>query len=182
MRLLKTLPLLTILALALSPVLAQEEDEKKERKVYPMPDFSVESLDGKRVDSEDLKGQVVLLDIWATWCRPCLASAPELDRIYQDYREDGLKMFGIAVQSGSEEKVKATAKKFGMSYPIVMWNEHLAERIQGIQSVPTYILIAQDWTVAQLYVGATPIAKIRKDVEKLLGSAATGPKSGKKSR
>jgi thiol-disulfide isomerase/thioredoxin len=137
-------------------------------QTYAMPDFQAEALDGRQVDTKALHGQVVLLDLWAVWCAPCIQSAPALDRMYRDLRDEGLEMVGIAVQSGTAEKVKAAAAKLGMTYPVILWNTDLAKKIKGIEAVPTYILINQDWQVEKIFVGATAPAVLRDSVERVL--------------
>ncbi len=147
---------------------ARAEEAAGGSEVYPMTEFTVHSLDGRLLDSKAMRGKVVLIDIWATWCSPCLFAMPELNRIYTDFRGRGLEMVGIAVDSPAEE-VPKVAEKFGMTYPVVLWNQHLAERIKGIQTVPTYILIAPDWTIHKLYVGATNPKHLRREIEGMLG-------------
>jgi len=148
-------------------------------QTYAMPDFQAEALDGRLVDTKELHGQVVLLDLWAVWCAPCIQAAPALDRMYRDLHDEGLEMVGIAVQSGTAEKVKAAAAKLGMTYPVILWNTDLAKKIKGIEAVPTYILINQDWQVEQIFVGATAPSVIRERVESAL---ARRPKSNGNTR
>jgi len=143
---------------------------------YPMAEFSIKDLGGNTLDSQQLRGKVVLIDLWATWCGPCVAATPLLDEAYSDLKEKGLVMIGIAVPpKASPEEVLATARRIGMNYPVAIWNEHLAERIQGLRAVPTYILIAPDWTIHKLWVGATPPGQIRREIERLLAAPAATP-------
>jgi len=136
---------------------------------HPMAEFSLKDLAGTTFDSQELRGKVVLLDLWATWCGPCVAAAPLLDQAYHDLKPRGLEMIGIAVPpKASPEEVQAAADRIGITYPVAIWNAELAERIQGLRAVPTYILIAPDWTIAKLWVGATPPGQIRREIERLL--------------
>ena len=160
---------LLLLLLAMPLTLAQRADQDAERaQTYAMPDFQAEALDGHQVDTKALHGKVVLVDIWAVWCAPCIQSAPALDRMYRELRDQGLEMVGIAVQSGTAEKVKATAAELGMTYPVILWNPELAKKIKGIEAVPTYLLINQDWQVEKIFVGATAPAVLRDSVERVL--------------
>ncbi len=160
---------LLLLLLAMPLAMAQGADQDADgATVYVMPDFQAQALDGRQVDTEKLHGQVVLMDIWAVWCAPCIQAAPALDRMYQDLRDQGLEMVGIAVQSGGAEKVKAAASKLGMTYPVILWDQELAKKIKGIEAVPTYILINHNWQVEQIFVGATAPGVIRDSVERAL--------------
>jgi len=143
---------------------------------YPMAEFSITDLAGNTLDSQQLRGKVVLIDLWATWCGPCAAAGPMLDQAYRDLKGKGLEMIGIAVPpKASPEEVQAAAKRIGITYPVAIWNQHLAERIQGLRAVPTYILIAPDWTIHKLWVGATPPGQIRREIERLLAAPAAAP-------
>ncbi len=160
---------LLLLLLAMPLAMAQGADQDADgATVYVMPDFKAQALDGRQVDTKKLHGQVVLLDIWAVWCAPCIQAAPALDRMYKDLRGQGLEMVGIAVQSGAAEKVKAAASKLGMTYPVVLWDQELAKKIKGIEAVPTYILINHDWQVEKVFVGATAPGVIRDRVVRAL--------------
>jgi thiol-disulfide isomerase/thioredoxin len=149
------------------------EPDPKATAPYPMPEFSITDLGGNTLDSQKLRGKVVLIDIWATWCGPCVAAGPLLDQAYRDLKGKGLEMIGIAVPpKSSPDEVQAAARRIGITYPVAVWNQHLAERIQGLRAVPTYILIAPDWTIHKLWVGATPPGQIRREIERLLAAPA----------
>jgi thiol-disulfide isomerase/thioredoxin len=162
---------LLVALLTLAGALAQNNPDAD--NTLAMPDFQAKALDGSQVDTTKLRGQVVLLDIWAVWCAPCIQSAPALDRMYQELKPEGLEMIGIAVQSGTEEKVRSTASKLGMTYPILLWDDELAKKIKGIEAVPTYILVNRDWRVEKIFVGATKPSMIREHVERALAEAPT---------
>jgi len=165
---------LLLLSLVGSLALAQGTETGTEAsRTYAMPDFQAQTLDGHQVDTREMHGQVVLLDLWAVWCGPCIQSAPALDRMYRDLHDQGLEMLGIAVQSGTAEKVKAAARKLGITYPVILWNQDLAKKIKGIEAVPTYILINQDWQVEKIFVGATAPGVIREHVESALARKRT---------
>ncbi len=160
---------LLLLLLATPLALAQSADQDGDgATVYAMPDFKARALDGRQVDTKELHGHVVLVDIWAVWCAPCIQAAPALDRMYQDLRGQGLELVGIAVQSGAAEKVRAAASKLGMTYPVILWDQELAKKIKGIEAVPTYILINHDWQVEKIFVGATAPGVIRDSVVRAL--------------
>jgi thiol-disulfide isomerase/thioredoxin len=177
MRRVTILALLTLLLAAVPrPGRAEgpEPGAPEAAELPPMPEFRVAALDGRTLDSRDLRGQVVLLDLWATWCGPCLWAAPQLDRIYGDFKDRGVEMIGIAVDSGSAQEVAKAAKAYGMTYPVTLWSEELAEKIQNLRALPTYILIAPDWTVHRTWVGPVSPKVLRREIESLLGDEPEG--------
>jgi thiol-disulfide isomerase/thioredoxin len=175
---LRSLAVLLLTGLLLpGPAVAQAEGEDQADRANRMPDFQAPSLDGQIVDTSKLHGRVLLVDVWATWCAPCIHAAPVLDRMYRDLRDEGLEMIGIAVQSGPADKVKAVVGKLGMSYPVVLWNQDLAAKIKGLEAVPTYILVNQNWEMETIFVGETAPSVLRGHVERLL-SVESPPEDG----
>jgi len=89
------------------PLVANDSGAGSAMEGKPVPAFTLEDLSGKEVSSESLKGSAYVLDIWATWCGPCLASLPHLDQMYKDYQGKGLKFFAI-----DEQEAKGDVEKF----------------------------------------------------------------------
>jgi thiol-disulfide isomerase/thioredoxin len=94
----------------------------------------------------ELRGKVVLIDFWATWCPPCVAEAPQLVETYKKYHERGLEIIGISLDQNREALEKFT-KENGMTWPQFFdgkgWNNEFAQRF-NIQSVPTMWLFGRD--------------------------------------
>ncbi len=91
---------------AFSPPGARALDETP-AEGNPAPPFSLTSLDGTQISASDLKGSVVVLDFWATWCPPCVASLPRLDDLFQNLKDPSLKIFAV-----NEAEDKETVRKF----------------------------------------------------------------------
>lgn len=84
----------------------------------PAPDIRMKTLDGRTVRLSDLKGKVVLLDFWATWCGPCRESIPAIQRIYAKHKDKGFEVMGIALERDSGAQLPGFAREMGMTYPI----------------------------------------------------------------
>jgi thiol-disulfide isomerase/thioredoxin len=116
------------------------------------PAFRGVSLDGKVYSSADLKGKVVLLDFWATWCGPCKRSMPITEKLYEDYKSKGFLVLGIDVGEKRDvvEKFMATSP---FNYPVIMGDEAGMTTAYAVNLFPTFVLIGADGKVASHQFG-----------------------------
>jgi peroxiredoxin len=119
----------------------------------PAPDFSLTTLEGETLTLSDLKGQVVLLDFWATWCPPCREEIPGFIALQEKYGDRGLTVVGISVDDAGRETVAAFVEKNKMNYPIVMSDGKVEEAYGPIMGIPTTFLIEQRGRIVGKYVG-----------------------------
>jgi len=134
----------------------------------PTPPFLVTDLDGKPVSTAQLRGKVVIVNFWATWCPPCRAEIPDLIALQSKYK-NGLQIIGVSVdEDASPEDVKAFAKQFGMNYPIVM-GASIAKEYGGIPALPTSFVVNKDGGVVQKHMGMLKPSEIEAEVRALLG-------------
>jgi RNA polymerase sigma factor (sigma-70 family) len=122
--------------------------------VLPWPEvgepfsFALSTTDGKRLSSRDLKGHVVLLDCWATWCSPCMALMPELKAFYEKWHKDGLEIVGISFEKHAENVAKA-CKSQNLPWPQV-WvpsddqTRNLWQEANRLEALPRLLLIDRD--------------------------------------
>lgn len=140
----------------------------------PGLEFRVQSLDGKAYDLAELKGKVVLLDFWATWCGPCRKEMPDLDKLQDEYRDSGLVLLGLDVGE-DRETVENYVKKSSVSHAIALTNGTSMVSAYRISALPTYILIGRDGTVIDTQVGSAGPEALRS----LLAKAGLKPGDGK---
>lgn len=95
-------------------------------------------LDGVRFTLDELRGQKVVLNFWASWCGPCRAEMPELARFHRDYPE--IPMIGLAVDSGDEAKVRGAAQALSMSWRVALADSRLT-RAWEVESLPTTVIL-----------------------------------------
>jgi thiol-disulfide isomerase/thioredoxin len=131
------------------------------------PHFVLTRLNGSSWRLQDHQGQVVLINLWASWCGPCREEIPGLVRLFRKDGPKGLEVVGLSLDVGDRQKVMAFAKQFQVPYPIVL-PEPMSQLADTVESVPTTILVDRDGRVAKTYVGAVQGAVFAADVEELL--------------
>jgi cytochrome c biogenesis protein CcmG, thiol:disulfide interchange protein DsbE len=133
------------------------------------PQFSVTDLNGNVVSSQSLRGKIVLVDFWATWCVPCESEIPHLVEWQKQHAADGLQVVGISMDDTSAP-VKAYVAKHGMPYPVAMADDRTIAAFGGVLGLPANILIARDGHVIAKHVGVTDINQLQKEVEQALAA------------
>ncbi|MGH2571352.1 MAG: TlpA disulfide reductase family protein [bacterium] len=143
------------------------------------PDFTLEKLGGGTVKLSSLRGKVVLIDFWATWCRPCIASIPHLNSLYATHHKDGLEILGVSLDRGQgaqtgREVVEAFSRTTRMDYPVLMGSQATAASFGGIQAIPTAFLIDREGRIRNRYVGMQAPAVMEAAVAALLAEIPSG--------
>lgn len=132
----------------------ESASEKEEKNVVPSIDFTLKDQYGQEHKLSDYKGKTVFLNFWATWCPPCKAEMPDIQKIYETYETEGeeaLVVLGVASPNsggeGSEEEIKAFLEENGYTYPVLMDTTGEIFGAYGITSYPTTFMIDRDGNV-----------------------------------
>jgi thiol-disulfide isomerase/thioredoxin len=137
----------------------------------PVKDFSVQTLDGRRLTAADLRGKVTVINFWATWCPPCKAEIPDLIALQERYR-DHLVIIGVSEDEGPVAEVQRFAAEHRINYPIVMTTEELRQAFPGVTALPTTFVLDRDVRLAQKHVGLLNPATTEHEMLALAGLAA----------
>lgn len=130
------------------------ENPRRARENYA-PDFSFTSLQGEYISLEELRGKVVVLDFWGTWCPPCVESVPELRNMYKRYsKEASFVLLGIS-SDGDEDVWREFTEKNKMVWPQYLDHDRRIQRAFGVRSFPTYIVIDHEGIVQYQSVGTS---------------------------
>lgn len=134
---------------------------------FPAPDLQLTDVDGNVAALTDYRGQVVLVNNWATWCPPCRAEMPTLQAYFQDHRQQAFTLIGIEAGDAGAE-VAAFAAEYGLTFPI--WLDPQNESLRGFYnaSLPNSYVIDREGTVVLGWTGAISREMLEKHVTPLL--------------
>jgi thiol-disulfide isomerase/thioredoxin len=131
------------------------------------PDFTLENASGQPVTLSQLRGNVVLVNFWATWCAPCRVEIPMLVALEQKYRDRNLKLLGIALDEGGWSVVRPYAAAKRITYPILLGNEGISD-LFGLKAEPTTFVIDRHGRIAATHIGLCQKSEYEGDIKAVL--------------
>ena len=134
------------------------------------PDFTLDTLDEKKVTLSELRGKIVLINLWATWCPPCRAEMPALENAYEQYKDSGVLILGLNVTNQDSEKdIPPFVKEFGLTFPILLDRDGSASALYQLRGLPTTFFVNRAGIIRTVVVGG-PMNEtfIRSKIEALL--------------
>ena len=148
---------------------AKIRSEHKALEGKPMPALSVTGWVNGEVKPEDMKGKVVIVDFYATWCGPCMAAIPHNNELLKKYKSKGLVIVGVCTNKRGQEKMEATVKDKGIEYPTARDPDLKSQEAWAVHYYPTYAVVDRKGVVR--VIGLQP-DNVEKVVEKLLAEPA----------
>jgi thiol-disulfide isomerase/thioredoxin len=136
-------------------------------KGKPAPAFALKDLDGKDVKLADLKGSVVVLDFWATWCPPCRAGLPILDKVAAARKDKGLKVYAVNIEE-DKDAVAAFKKETKLGLSVLLDSTGETGKAYGANAIPETVIIGKDGTVKKVMVGLHDQATLEKEIDEVL--------------
>ena len=140
--------LLLATAVALAPLLATAAVTPQ----APAPDFTLKSAEGRNLRLGEQRGQVVLVNFWASWCGPCKQEMPHLNRLYDKYRSSGFTLLAVNIDDDARVGA-ATAGKWGLRFPVLLDADKTVTRLYDLGAMPSTVLIDRDGKVRYLHRG-----------------------------
>lgn len=116
------------------------------------PDFTLPSIDGPNLRLQEQRGQVVMINFWATWCGPCRVEMPHLARLYDKYRGSGFTVLAVNIDE-DPYKAASLAKQLGMRFPVLLDREKKVSRLYDLSTMPSTILVDREGRVRYVHRG-----------------------------
>ena len=160
---LRWIGLAAIIGLFVLAILNGGSGLKKGSKAPPVVGIK---LDGERVVLSTFAGKPTVINFWATWCPPCLAELPEFEHAYQKYK-GRVEFIGVAMESGQPAQVADMAKRFRLSYPIVLGVPEVSQAYK-VSSFPTTFILDAQGTIVRTHANAIDLKILERDLDPLL--------------
>jgi cytochrome c biogenesis protein CcmG/thiol:disulfide interchange protein DsbE len=143
----------------------------------PAPSFTLIDTEGRKVSLASLKGKVVGVNFWATWCEPCREEIPDLAKVYAANKGKCFEMLGLAEESGERDEVVAAARKLGINYPVLLDAYGKVSDDFNVPAYPRTFLIDADGNVRKVFEGAVTRDDLEAALKPLLGEVESCPRA-----
>ena len=143
------------------------------REGFFAPDFALDTLQGEQVRLSDLRGKIVVVNFWTTWCPPCRAETPALETSYESYQDSDVVVLGVNLtDQDSLPEVESFVQEFGLTYPILLDRDGAVGLMYQLSGLPTTFFISREGIIRTVVVGG-PMSEtfIRSKIEALLKEA-----------
>ncbi|MDX1538324.1 TlpA disulfide reductase family protein [Arsukibacterium sp.] len=159
----------TLLLSMLLTVLSLSAHSAKADSQAPAPDFTLKALTGVNLRLAEQRGDIIVLNFWASWCGPCLQEMPALDKLASKYQPLGVQIWGVNVEADSSAAEKYLSKT-RVEFPILFDTENNVSESYQVQAMPTTVIINKDGNVHSVHRGYKPgyEQKYENDIKTLL--------------
>jgi len=121
----------------------------------PAPNFTLKSIDGKNVKLSELRGEVVMVNFWASWCGPCRQEMPILDAMYEEYQDLGFTILGVNVEE-DPNAAKKLLKSIPVTFPILLDGENSVSKDYDVVAMPSTFMVDRDGNLRYKHLGYLP--------------------------
>jgi len=165
--------LVVILSLKLNDSAFKFSNQVAIKDNMPAPDFTFPGLDGKMVSLSDYKGKVVLLNIWATWCPPCVEEMPSMERLYQKFKGQNFEILAVSIDEPGLKAVAPFMKKSNLTFPALIDSEGAIKAVYGITGIPESFIIDKQGNLIKKIIG--PVDWATRDIFRFFSEVIEKP-------
>ena len=122
----------------------------------PAPNFTLQSNAGGQVSLASLKGKVVMVNFWATWCVPCRQEMPHLEALYEKYNSLGFELLAVNVEKNNAEGARKWLQETPVTFPVLFDPENQVTKLYKVQTMPSTVIIGRDGTMRFMHNGYKP--------------------------
>ncbi|MCZ2156627.1 MAG: TlpA family protein disulfide reductase [Bryobacterales bacterium] len=153
---------------------------KDEQTRNEAADFALEDSNGQKLTLSSLRGKVVLLNFWATWCGPCRIEIPWFIEMEREFKDQGFAVVGVSMDQDGWSAVKPFMEEMKINYRVVLGTEEAAQLYGGVEALPTSYILDRNGKVAAVHMGIVRRQVFEEEIRALLDSkaASTGDASG----
>jgi peroxiredoxin len=147
---------------------SKKDSETAVQVGQPAPNFTLTTLDGSKLSLTDLKGKVVLLNFWVSWCEPCKEEMPAIQQTYEAWKDKGLVVVGVNIAE-SKVTAKGFAERLGVSFPVVLdSNREVTVHSYNVGPIPSSFFIDKNGIVRSVNTGGMSANYMKNKIETLL--------------
>ena len=157
-----------VLATAMGPAAGPDDGGPESMTGKPAPAFTLTSLDGQEISLESLRGQTVILDFWATWCRPCLQGLPVLMEVAKAHAEDGVVLWSVDLDE-TAEKVRSFIDRQKWNLPVLLDTRGRVARKYGVGGIPHTVVIDPEGIIRLVEVGFPGKQVVKQKIGQVIG-------------
>jgi peroxiredoxin len=118
-----------------------------------IPDFTFPGIDGVSVSLSDFKGKVVLVNIWATWCKPCVDEMPSMEKLYQKFKDKNFMILAVSIDESGRDAVASFMRKLNLTFPALIDSKGTIKSLYGVTGVPESFIIDQNGILVKKIIG-----------------------------
>jgi peroxiredoxin len=136
------------------------------------PEFSLRSVDGKKVSLSDYKGKAVLINFWATWCAPCKIEMPWLVSLRNQYAPQGFEILGVNADDAGTPRTKLVkfGQEQGLNYPLLVGDDAMSRKYGGVEFLPTSYFVGRDGKIVAETAGLVSKSEVEASIKKALAA------------
>lgn len=138
------------------------------QKAKPAPNFKLTAYDGKVIELAKLKGKIVVVNFWATWCGPCRQEIPGFMDFHSQYKDKGVVVVGVSLDQGGWEVVKPYVERVKIDYPVVVGDEGIAEAYEIPNAIPATYIVDKKGNIAKSHIGFMTKSQLESIIKPLL--------------